>query len=129
MSRYSPLAAVAAFALLCACGGGPKELPVRVKQCDTLVGKSSVLIDARIFNGADKPAKSIAVAIDFYHDFTAAHVTGTATFAKQLEPNATQTVPVTITSPTTGIGGRAQRCVVTHVEYADGTSADAPAQQ
>lgn len=128
MSRCNLLAAVAALVVLSACGG-PKELPVQVKQCDTVVGKNSVLIDARIFNGADKPAKSIAVAIDFYHDFTAAHVTGTATFAKQLEPNATQTVPVTITSPTTGVGGRAQRCVVTHVTYADGTSADAPPQQ
>lgn len=126
MLRYKLLAAAAALAVLSACGGAPKELPVQIKQCDTVVGKNSVLIDARIFNGADKPAKSVAVAIDFYHDFTAAHVTGTATFAKQLEPNATRTVPVTITSPTTGVGGRAQRCVVTHVEYADGTAADAP---
>ncbi len=128
MSRCNLLAAVAALVVLSACSG-PKELPVQVKQCDTVVGKNSVLISARIFNGADKPAKSIAVAIDFYHDFTAAHVTGTATFAKQLEPNATQTVPVTITSPTTGVGGRAQRCIVTHVQYADGTNADAPVQQ
>lgn len=128
MSRCNLLAAAAALVALSACGS-PKELPVQVKQCDTVVGKNSVLIDARIFNGADKPAKSIDVAIDFYHDFTAVHVTGTATFAKQLEPNATQTVPVTITSPTTGVGGRAQRCIVSHVTYADGTSADAPQQQ
>lgn len=125
MLRCSLLVAAAATLALSACGA-PKELPVQIKQCDTVVGKSSVLISARIFNGADKPAKSVTVAIDFYHDFTAAHVTGTATFAKQLEPNDTQTVPVTITSPTTGIGGRAQRCVVTHVDYADGTSASAP---
>ena len=128
MSRYSILAAGAALVVLSACSG-PKELPVQAKQCDTVVGKNSVLISARVFNGSETPAKSIAVAIDFYHDFAAVHVTGTATFSKQLEPNATQTVPITITSPTTGIGGRAQRCVVTHVDYADGTSADAPTQQ
>jgi hypothetical protein len=109
--------------LLGACGRG-HGLPVEIKQCDTVLSKNSVLITARIFNGAQIPVKAARVSLDFYHDFRFTRVSGVASFRPQLEPNQSRSVPVVLTTSVAGIGGQAQRCSVDHVDYADGTSAD-----
>jgi hypothetical protein len=124
MSRCKPALAVAAL-LLTACGGG-HGLPVEAKQCDTLIGKNSLQVTTRIFNGAQIPVKSVRVSLDFYRDFRFTRVTGVASFKPQLEANQTRSVSLTIVSAPPTIGGQAQRCTVVHVDYADGTSANVP---
>lgn len=118
----SKILSLVALAAVTACA--PKIFPVQIKQCDTILGKNSVLITARVFNGSDRAVKDALIAIDFYNNFKFVRVSGSATFATPLGVNDTASVPVIPTVPPAGIAGQAQRCQITHVDYVDGSSAD-----
>lgn len=126
MSSYK-LLPLLVLAVVTACA--PKTFPVQIKQCDTILGKNSVLITARVFNGSDRAVKDALVAIDFYNNFKFVRVSGSATFATPLGVNDTASVPVIPVVPPAGISGQAQRCQITHVDYADGSSADDSSSQ
>src|SRR5665213_2159366 len=103
MSRCK-LALPLCFALA-ACGH-PGNLPVDVKQCDTVLQGSTVSITASFENNADKPARDARLQIDFYHDFKFTRVTGVADFNPNLEPQTHRSVAL-ILAGAQGVKGQA----------------------
>ncbi|HVS45333.1 MAG TPA: hypothetical protein VMS32_01560 [Verrucomicrobiae bacterium] len=109
---------------LTACGG-PGGLPLHVRQCDTILEKGTVSVRALFRNRAAKPVTDAKLEIDFYHDFKFTRVIATADFHPNLEPLERRSIALILTGAQ-GVTGQAQKCIVTHIDYADGTKADVP---
>jgi hypothetical protein len=60
----------------------------------------------------------------FYHDFRYAQFTGSTHLHKELDPGEKRDVDFDVTGPSVLESGRAMQCLVTHIGYLDGTSAD-----
>jgi hypothetical protein len=123
-SRVSLTLALTAILSLAACAR--HELPVDLKQCDTVTGPQGSSATVKVHNGSDKPVSYVTITLDFYHDFTFSRINGGAIFTPALEPKNDASASVAITNPQDA-AGNVQHCVITHVRYADGTTQDADA--
>jgi len=103
--------------------GKPRELPVTLRGCS---GEANG-ITASVRNDADRPIKSLDVSADFYANFRFVRSDGSATFPGGLNPgDAKDTRFLYGAGAPAAPSGRASRCVVTHIQYLDGTSAQLP---
>jgi hypothetical protein len=121
MSRSKTILATLAALALTACA--KQELPVSVKQCDAVSGKTGSSVTVRVHNGADKPVNNVGVTMDFYNDFKFTRVTGVAIFLPGIEPGKDASATLSLANPKDAIGN-AQRCAISHITYADGTQED-----
>lgn len=116
------LASTSAALALCACGK-PPGLPVTLNGCDA--GTSG--IKANLRNDADRPVKGVRISADFYSKFRFARTEGTATIPGGLNPGDNKDVVFSYDASAVTASGKASRCVATHIDFLDGTSADLPA--
>lgn len=120
MTRVVAAACVALA--LCACSQ-PAGLPVTLKSCEG--GTSGITANLR--NDADRPVKIVRISADFYSNFRFARTEGTATIPGGLNPGDNKDVVFSYDSPGMRLSGKSSRCVATHIDFLDGTSADLPA--
>jgi hypothetical protein len=120
-SRIALAIAVAATLALAACA--KHDLPVDLRQCDTVTGPQGSSVTVKVHNGADKPVSYVTITLDFYHDFKFSRINGGAIFTPALEPKNDATASVAITNPKDA-AGNVQHCVITYIRYADGTTQD-----
>jgi hypothetical protein len=127
MSRWAALAAaVLAFA---SCAGNPQRLPVGLSFCNAVAQADGFAVSATVENKSDKPIMSLALALSFYHDFRYTSYTASAQLSKELDPGQKRDVTFGVSGPRIAQTGKALRCIVTHIGYMDGTSADLPPAQ
>jgi hypothetical protein len=115
--------AIAALATLAFTACAKHDLPVGVKQCDAVSGKTGSSVTVLVHNGADKPVNNVGVTMDFYNDFKFTRVTGVAIFLPGVEPGKDASATLSLTNPKDAVGN-AQRCAISHITYADGTQED-----
>lgn len=121
-------AAVLAFALG-ACASSPQRLPVGVSLCNAVETPDGFRVDATVQNKADKPITTLALALSFYHDFRYAQFNASTHLGKELDPGQKRDITFTVTAPRIKERGQAMKCLVTHIGFMDGTSADLPPSQ
>lgn len=121
----------AAFALvLSACAGNPQQLPVGVSLCNAVATPAGFQVVANVENKSDRPITSLGLTTAFYQDFRYRSYTGSAHLKQELDPGQRRDVTFDISNNGKALShGQALRCLVTHIGYMDGTSADAPAPQ
>lgn len=113
-------AAAAALYALCACTGRGASLPATVSHCQ---GLSAASLTATIRNDGDRPLKRVSMVTDFYENFRSLHGTATAVIPGELDPGAERALTFAFDTPLpVAVTGRATRCVVTRLDYLDGTS-------
>lgn len=67
---------------------------------------------------------------DFYQNFRSLHGTATATVPGELDPGAERALTFTFDTPLpVAVTGSATRCILTRIDYLDGTSQTLPAAQ
>jgi hypothetical protein len=119
--------AAAALCALAACTGRGSSLPANVSRCE---GLSASSLTATIRNDADRPIKRVSMLTDFYQNFRSLHGTATAVVPGELDPGAERALTFAFDTPLpAAVTGRATRCVVTRIDYLDGTSQTLPAGQ
>jgi hypothetical protein len=124
--RLLPLVLALTFG---ACASNPQRLPVRVSRCDAVAQPNGFTVSATVQNKSDKPISSLGVSVAFYHDFRYAQFSGTTHLRTELDPDQKRDITFDVTGPQVRENGRAMTCLVTHIGYLDGTSADlAPSQ-
>jgi hypothetical protein len=107
-----------------ACAGNPQRLPVALSRCDAVAAARGFAVSASVENKSDKPISSLALSLAFYHDFRYAQFTAAAHLKQELDPGEKRDVTFDVAGPSVRESGTAMRCLVTHVGYLDGTSAD-----
>lgn len=115
--------------LLAACAGTPQQLPVGVSLCDAVATANGFSVSATVQNKGTKPITSLEFSLSFYRDFRYAQFTGAAHLRKELDPGEKRAIAFTVAAPSVKESGEAMRCLVTHIGYMDGTSADLPPTQ
>jgi len=115
--------AVATLAALALTACAKHDLPVSVKQCDAVSGKTGSTVTVRIHNGSDKPVRNVGVTMDFYNDFKFTRVNGMAIFLPGVDPGKDASAQLSLANPKDATGN-AQRCAISHISYADGTQED-----
>lgn len=119
-----------AFALMLAsCVGSPQQLPVGLSVCNAVAQPNGFAVSATVQNKGDKPISSLGLSLSFYRDFRYTSYTASAHFKQELDPGQKQDVIFDVSGPHGTQQGEALRCVVTHIGYMDGTSADLPPAQ
>lgn len=121
-------AAALAFSLG-ACASQPQRLPVGVSLCSALEKPDGFAVTATIQNKSDKPITSLALSLGFYHDFRYSQFNASTRLRKELDPGEKREVTFAVLAPSMKESGEAMRCLVTHIGYMDGTSADLPPTQ
>lgn len=122
--------AAALALLLSACAGNPQQLPVGVSNCNAVAAPQGFDIVANVENKSDRPITSLALTTAFYQDFRYRSYTGTAHLKQELDPGQKRDITFDIANKGKSLSrGQAIRCLITHIGYMDGTSADAPPQQ
>jgi hypothetical protein len=124
MKRAAP-----AFALLLiagGCAGNPQRLPVALSVCNAVATGSGFTVTAAVQNESDKPITSLALSLAFYHDFRYSQFSAATHLRKELDPGDKRDVRFDVSTPVAKESGSAMRCLVTHIGYMDGTSADLP---
>jgi hypothetical protein len=122
-------AALAPALLLVACASNPQRLPVNVSICNAVAKAHGFDVTATVQNKSDKPITSLALSLAFYRDFRYAQFTATTHLSKELDPGEKRDVMFDVPAPTAQESGQAMKCLVTHIGYMDGTSADLPPSQ
>ena len=121
------IATAAALCALAACTGRGSSLPVSVSRCE---GISASSLSATIRNDADRPIKRVSMITDFYQNFRSLHGTATAVVPGELDPGAERALTFAFDTPLpVAASGNATRCVVTRIDYLDGTSQSLPADR
>lgn len=121
---------VPALALaLASCAGNPQRLPVGLSLCSAVPQDGAFAVRATVENKADKPLSNLSLALSFYHDFRYTSYTASARLKQELDPGQKRDVLFEVSGPNVAQNGQALRCIVTHIGYMDGTSADLPAVQ
>jgi hypothetical protein len=123
------LPALALVLSLGACAGNPQRLPVGLSICNAVATASGFSVSATVQNKSDKPITSLGLALDFYRDFRYAQFTASTHLRKELDPGEKRDVTFDVAAPAVKENGAPMRCLVTHVGYMDGTSADLPPSQ
>lgn len=124
--RWLPLALAAALA---SCAGSPQQLPVGLSLCNAVAQGSGFAVSATVQNKGDKPISVLGLALSFYRDFRYSSYTASAHLRQELDPGAKRDVLFDVSGPHGAQSGQAMRCLVTHIGYMDGTSADLPPSQ
>ena len=120
-----------AFALvtaLAACASNPQGLPVGISLCDAAPIAGGFTVHTTVQNKSDRPISSLAFNMSFYRDFRYSTFNAPAHLSKELDPGEKRDISFQVAS-NARISGDAMRCLVTHIGYLDGTSADLPPQQ
>lgn len=119
--------AVPAFAIaLASCAGNPQRLPVGLSPCNAVSTPGGFAVNATVENTSDRPIASLGLALSFYRDFRYTQYTASAHLRKELDPGRKREITFDVASPGARQTGQAMRCIVTHIGYMDGTSADVP---
>lgn len=126
MNRFAVFAAALALG---SCAGNPQRLPIGLSICNAVAQTGGFAVDATVENKSDKPISSLALSLSFYHDFRYASYTGSAHLKTELDPGQKRGVRFDVSGPPVTQNGQALRCLVTHIGYMDGTSADLPPSQ
>jgi hypothetical protein len=126
MTRAALLAAALALA---SCAGNPQRLPVGLSVCNAVAQAGGFAVNANVDNRSDKPIANLALALSFYHDFRYTSYTASAHLKQELDPGQKRDVTFDVRGPAVRQNGQALRCMVTHIGYLDGTSADLPPSQ
>jgi hypothetical protein len=124
--RRLPLALAA---VLASCAGSPQQLPVGLSLCNAVAHGSGFAVTATVQNKGEKPISALGLALSFYRDFRYSSYTASAQLRQELDPGEKRDVTFEVSGPQGEQSGEAMRCIVTHVEYMDGTSADLPPSQ
>jgi hypothetical protein len=127
VTRYAVVAS-AALALT-SCAGNPQRLPVGLSLCNAVPQTGGFAIDATVENKSDKPIANLALALSFYREFRYTSYTASARLKEELDPGQKRHVMFDVMGPAGTQNGTALRCIVTHIGYMDGTSADLPPSQ
>jgi hypothetical protein len=127
MTRILVIAAAAAA--LASCAGYPQRLPIGLSLCNAVARPGGFAVTATVENKSDKPITGLALALSFYHDFRYTSYTGSARLKQELDPGQKRDVTFDVSGPSGTQNGQALRCLVTHIAYMDGTSADLPPSQ
>lgn len=127
MNRRFLLLTFAAF--LASCAGNPQRLPVGLSVCNAIEQPSGFAVHATLENKADKPITGLALSLAFYRNFRYSQFSASTHFKKELDPGEKRDITLDVSAPSMKESGQAMRCLVTHVGFLDGTSADlAPSQ-
>lgn len=121
--------ALALAITLASCTGNPQRLPVGLSLCSALAQPRGFVVRATVENTGDKPISTLALALSFYRDFRYTSYTASASLPQGLDPGRKRDVRFEVSGPHGGQSGVALRCIVTHIGYLDGTSADLPPSQ
>lgn len=124
--RWLPLALAAALA---SCAGSPQQLPIGLSLCSAVAQGSGFSVSATVENKGDKPISTLGLSLSFYRDFRYSSYTASAHLRQELDPGQKRGVTFEVSGPHGAQSGEALRCVVTHIGYMDGTSADLPPSQ
>lgn len=122
------LPALALAAALSSCGS-PQQLPVGLSVCNALAQGSGFAVSATVQNKGDKPISALGLSLSFYRDFRYSSYTASARLQQELDPGQKRKVTFAVSGPHGTQSGQALRCIVTHIGYLDGTSADLPPSQ
>lgn len=114
---------------LAACASNPQRLPVGLSLCNAVAQSGGFAVRATVQNRGDKPISNLALALSFYRDFRYTNYTASARLTNELDPGQKRDVTFDVSGPAGAQTGEAIRCLVTHIGYLDGTSADLPASQ
>jgi hypothetical protein len=114
---------------LSACVSSPQRLPVGLSICNAVARGSGFAVTATVQNRSDRPISSLGLAVSFYRNFRYSSYTAGARLATELDPGQKRDVTFEIAGPPGSQTGQAIHCLVTHIGYMDGTSADIPASQ
>jgi len=107
--------------------GNPQRLPVGLSLCDAVAHPGGFAVRATVENKGDKPISNLTLGLSFYRDFRYTSYTADARLRNELDPGQKREVSFDVTGPPGAQSGQALRCIVTHIGYLDGTSADLPA--
>lgn len=121
--------ALALAALLASCAGNPQRLPVGLSLCNAVAQPNGFAVSASVENKSDKPISTLGLALSFYRDFRYSSYTASAHLRQELDPGQKREVRFDVSGPRGTQSGQALRCIVTHIGYMDGTSADLPPSQ
>lgn len=124
--RFVPLALALA---LTSCVGSPQQLPVGLSVCNAIAQPGGFAVSATVENKGDKPISSLGLALSFYRDFRYTSYVASAHLEQELDPGQKRGVTFDVSGPHGAQSGEALRCIVTHIGYLDGTSADLPPAQ
>ena len=123
----------AIFALsipLAACASNPQRLPVGVSLCDAAPSAGGFTVRTTVQNKSDRPITTLAFDMSFYRDFRYSRFNASTHLAKELDPGEKRDITFDVANAGKApISGDAMSCLVTHIGYMDGTSADLPAPQ
>lgn len=109
-----------------ACASHPQRLPVGVSLCNAVTKADGFTVTATVQNKADKPITGLALSLSFYHDFRYSQFNASTHLRKELDPGQKRDVVFQVLAPSMKESGAAMQCLVTHIGYMDGTSADLP---
>lgn len=126
MKYIWPLAAALALA---SCASNPQRLPIGLSLCNAVAQPGGFAVNATVENKSDRPISNIGLSLSFYRDFRYTSYTADAHLAKELDPGQKRDVTFDVSGPHSSQSGEALRCIVTHIGYLDGTSADIPPAQ
>lgn len=112
-----------------ACAGSPQQLPVGLSLCNAVAQPGGFAVEATVENKSDRPIANLTLALGFYHDFRYSQYTATSKLKQELDPGQKRDIAFTVNTPGVPQTGQAMRCLVTHIGYMDGTSADLPQSQ
>lgn len=122
------LRALAFTFVLAGCASNPQGLPVGVALCDAVPSVGGFAVHTSVQNKSDRPISVLAFNMSFYRDFRYSTFNASTHLSKELDPGEKRDISFDVPS-SARISGDAIRCLVTHIGYLDGTSADLPAQQ
>lgn len=114
---------------LASCASSPQRLPVGLSLCTAVPHAGGFAVNATVENKSDRPLTTLGLSVSFYRDFRYARYTGFAHLRKELDPGQKQDVTFAVQGPPGTENGQANSCIVTHIGYMDGTSADVPPSQ
>ena len=118
-----PWRAFVAVLLLAGCAA-PAQLPVSLADCRASTTIGGVVVHATAHSDANKPVRSLGIHTEFYRDFRYRRFESVAQLARELDPGATEAVTFVVARAPLRLDGSPQRCVVTRVDYLDGTHDD-----
>lgn len=115
------------LAALSGCGS-PQRLPVQVFRCDAVQTRGGFDIHADVKNLGHTPIANLEISTEFYHDFRYTKYMADTRLRRELDPGDHRTIDFRVDTGKAA-AGEAMRCIVTHIGYLDGTSADIPPGQ
>ena len=111
----------AVIVALTACAGSPQRLPVTVSDCRAVRSGAGYAIGATIRNDAYTPIAGVTMSADFYSGFRYRTYDVAARLPRELDPGDRRSMLFAGGAPPAA--GAAIRCLITRIDYLDGTTA------